>query len=58
MKIGRLYKLDIISIRKNAIEFGYLFVGWINDNQNNWFNQHYLQTTWVIKLNFNKHKNN
>ena len=44
--------------KKNAIEFGYLFVGWINDNQNNWFNQHYLQTTWVIKLNFNKHKNN
>ncbi len=40
----------------NAIEFGYLFVGWIKDNHNNWFNQHYLQTTWVSKLNFNKHK--
>jgi len=43
--------------KNNAIEFGYLFVGWINDSQNNWFNQHYLQTTWVSKLNFNKHKN-
>ncbi len=42
--------------QNNAIEFGYLFIGWINDNQNNWFNQHYLQTTWVSKLNFNKHK--
>lgn len=41
---------------KNTIEFGYLFVGWIYNNQNNWFNQHYLQTTWVSKLNFNKNK--
>lgn len=41
--------------KKNAIEFGYLFVGWINNSQNNWFNQNYLQTTWVSKLNFNKH---
>lgn len=40
--------------RNNTLEFGYLFVGWINDNQNNWFNQHYLQTTWVSKLNFKK----
>lgn len=43
--------------KNNSIEFGYLFVGWIYNNQNNWFNQHYLQTTWVNKLNFNKHKN-
>ena len=44
--------------KKHAIEIGYLFVGWMNDSQNNWFNQHYLQTTWVSKLNFNKHQIN
>lgn len=37
----------------NAIEFGYLFIGWIM-NGNNWLNQHYLQTTWVSKFNFKK----
>jgi len=42
----------------NAIEFGYLFVGWIHDSQNNWFNQHYLQTTWVSRFKNSKHKNN
>lgn len=39
---------------KNTIEFGYLFVGWLNDGQKNWFNQHYLQITWVSKLNLKK----
>lgn len=35
---------------KNSIEIGYLFVSWIYNNNNQWFNQHYLQFTWVNKL--------
>lgn len=38
----------------HAIEFGFLYVGWIYNDANNWFNQHYLQFTWVSKLNFSK----
>lgn len=47
--------------QNNAIQLGYLFVGWVRDIQNNqkiWYNQHYLQATFISKLNFNKHKNN
>ena len=29
----------------NSIEAGLLFVGWINNAQNYWLNQYYLQTT-------------
>lgn len=43
--------------KTHSLEFGYLFVGWVYNNQNNWFNQHYLQTTWVSKLDFRKKKN-
>ena len=46
------YKIN----QKNAIEIGYLFVGWIYNSQNDWFNQHYLQATWVSKLDFTKRK--
>lgn len=38
--------------QNNSIECGYLFVGWIYNKQTDWFNQHYLQITWVSKLNF------
>lgn len=41
---------------KNSIEFGYLYVGWIYNQANDWLHQHYLQTTWVNKLNFKKTK--
>lgn len=37
----------------NAIEFGYLFAGWMYNSDNLWFNQHDLQTTRVNKLYFN-----
>lgn len=46
------YKIN----ERNTVEFGYLYVGWIYNNQNDWFNQHYLQATWVSKLDFTKHK--
>lgn len=39
---------------KNSIEVGLLFVGWINNAQNDWLNQYYLQTTWVSQLDFSK----
>lgn len=42
------YKLN----QNNSIEFGYLYVGWIYNSQNDWFNQHYLQGTWVSTLDF------
>jgi len=43
---------------RNSLEFGYLYVGWIYNAQNQWLHQHYMQTTWVNKLNFsNKRKN-
>jgi hypothetical protein len=38
----------------NYIEAGYLFVSWRYNENGNWFNQHYLQTTWVNKLDFRK----
>ena len=41
---------------KNAIELGYLYVGWIYNDQNDWFNQHYLQVTWVSKFDFTNRK--
>lgn len=37
---------------RSSIEFGYLYVGWIYNNQNDWFNQYYLQATWVSTLDF------
>lgn len=43
--------------QKSSIEFGYLYVGWIYNNQNDWFNQNYLQMTWVSKLNFTRPRN-
>lgn len=39
---------------KNSIEFGYLYVGWIRNALNNWLHQHYLQLTWVNRLNLAK----
>lgn len=46
------YKIN----ERSSFEFGYLYVGWIYNNQNDWFNQHYFQATWVSKLDFTKHK--
>jgi long-subunit fatty acid transport protein len=40
--------------KKNHIQFGLLYVGWIYNQSNDWFHQHYLQTTWVSKLDFRK----
>lgn len=39
MQLG--IKLD----ERNSIETGLLFVSWINNTQNDWLNQYYLQTT-------------
>lgn len=36
----------------NRIETGYLHVGWIYNEANNWLHQHYLQITWVNQLKF------
>ncbi|MFN3916294.1 MAG: DUF2490 domain-containing protein [Flavobacteriales bacterium] len=44
------YKIN----EKNSIECGLLYVGWIYNQHNDWFNQFYLQTTWVSKLDFSK----
>jgi hypothetical protein len=41
---------------RNSIEAGLLFVGWINNTQNDWLNQYYLQTTWVSHLDFSNKK--
>ena len=38
----------------HSVEFGFLYVGWIYNNTNNWFNQYYLQMTWVSNLDFAK----
>lgn len=38
---------------KNKIEAGLLYVTW-NIGNNNWFNQYYLQFTWINHLNFKK----
>jgi len=40
---------------KNKIETGPLYITW-NTGGNNWFNQYYLQVTWVSHLNFIKNK--
>ena len=40
---------------KNKIETGLLYVTW-NTGANNWFNQCYLQLTWISHLNFKKKK--
>ncbi len=40
---------------KNKIETGPLYITW-NTGGNNWFNQYYLQITWVSHLNFIKNK--
>lgn len=34
----------------HAVEFGYLYVGWKLNPQNEWIHQHYLQLTWVMKF--------
>lgn len=41
---------------RNSLEFGYLYVGWIYNAQNNWLHQNYLQLTWVNKLSLYKNK--
>ena len=40
--------------RKNSLEMGLLYVGWINNAANDWLHQYYLQTTWVLQLDFSK----
>ncbi len=47
-------QLGIKLNERNSIEAGLLFVGWIYNDQNNWLNQFYLQTTWVNQLDFSK----
>lgn len=42
--------------QNNSIEGGYLFVGWIYNDSGHWFNQHYLQATWVSRLDFTNPK--
>ena len=49
-------QLGIKLNERNSIEAGLLFVGWINNAQNDWLNQYYLQTTWVSQLDFSKPK--
>ena len=44
------YKLNTI----HSLEFGLLYIGWIYNNDNNWLNQYYLQTTWVSRINLQK----
>lgn len=39
--------------QKNKIEIGLLYVTWII-NKGSWFNQYYLQCTWIDHLNFRK----
>ncbi len=40
--------------KTNSIEAGLLYVGWINNAQNDWLNQYYAQFTWVSHLDFSK----
>ena len=39
----------------HKIEAGILYIAWRNGN-NSWFNQYYLQLTWITHLNFTKKK--
>ncbi len=48
LQIGRQWN------NQNALELGFLYVGWIYNPSGNWFNQFYLQTTWVSKINAHK----
>ncbi len=41
------YKIN----KNHSFEFGYLFTGWIRNNNNDWLNQNYLQITWVNQIN-------
>jgi len=41
--------------QKNKIEIGLLYVTW-NISKGSWFNQYYLQCTWINHLNFTKNK--
>lgn len=43
---------------RSSLEFGYLYVGWIYNQPNQWLQQHYLQTTWVNKLKLNNKRKN
>lgn len=38
---------------KNSVETGPLYITW-NTGGNNWFNQYYLQVTWVSHVNFSR----
>jgi hypothetical protein len=40
---------------KNKIEAGILYITW-NTGKTNWFNQYYLQLTWISHLDFRKKK--
>jgi len=40
--------------KQNSLEIGYLYTGWIRNNNNDWLNQHYLQITWVNQISLNK----
>jgi len=40
---------------KNKIEAGLLYITW-NTGVNAWFNQYYLQVTWVSHINLTKNK--
>ncbi len=39
---------------RHAVELGYLYVGWVRNSQNDWLHQHYLQLTWVSRVDFSK----
>ncbi len=41
--------------KKNKIETGILYITW-NTGKTNWFNQYYLQLTWINHLDFRKSK--
>ena len=41
--------------KKNKIELGFLYITWRIGNKN-WFNQYYLQATWISHLDFTKNK--
>lgn len=48
-------QLGIKLNQNNALELGYLYIGWdLNHENSSWLHQHYLQTTWVNTLNFKK----
>ncbi len=41
--------------KRNKIELGILYITW-NIGNKNWFNQYYLQATWISHLDFTKNK--